>query len=29
MWIKSDPMFKRLEGDPRYNEMLKKLGLDR
>lgn len=29
MWIKSDPIFRRLEGDPKYNEMLKKLGLDR
>ncbi len=29
MWIKSDPIFKRLHGDPRYETMLKKLGLDR
>ena len=29
MWIKSDPIFKRLEDDPGYNEMLRTLGLDR
>jgi serine/threonine protein kinase/tetratricopeptide (TPR) repeat protein len=29
MWIKSDPIIKRLEPDQRYHAMLKKLGLDR
>ena len=28
MWIKSDPMFKRLEADPRYNKLLNTLGLN-
>lgn len=29
MWIKSDPIIKRLEPDQRYQAMLRKLGLDR
>jgi serine/threonine protein kinase/Flp pilus assembly protein TadD len=29
MWIKSDPIIKTLEPDPRYQKMLKKLGLER
>jgi tetratricopeptide (TPR) repeat protein len=29
MWIKSDPIIKPLKGDPRYDIILEKLGLDR